>query len=68
MIIDSALCCSTACARSNLWPAADYSPYQGGTGGYSELFWIASGYRVHTNNVLVENNTFLEGKGDSTIT
>jgi hypothetical protein len=48
--------------------AADYSPYQGGTGRYSELFRIASGYRLHTDNVLVENNTFLDAKGDSTIT
>jgi parallel beta-helix repeat protein len=45
-----------------------YSNYRGGTSGYSELLEIASGWGLHTDNVLVENNTLLNGQGDHIIT
>ena len=48
--------------------ASNYSTYTGGIGGYSELLEIASGWGLHTDNVLVENNTFLNGQGDNIIT
>jgi hypothetical protein len=45
-----------------------YANYRGSTSGYSELLEIASGWGLHTNNVLVENNTFLNAQGDNVIT
>jgi hypothetical protein len=45
-----------------------FANYRGGTGGYSELLEIASGWGLHTDNVLVENNTVLNGQGDDIIT
>jgi hypothetical protein len=48
--------------------AADYSTYQGGTGGYSELLQISSGWGLHTDHVLIENNTVKDGQGDHIIT
>jgi parallel beta-helix repeat protein len=48
--------------------AANYSTYAGGTSGYSELLMISTGNGQHTDNVLIENNTFLNGQGDNIIT
>jgi hypothetical protein len=49
--------------------ADNYSTYCCGTSSnYSEMFYITSGYGIHTDNVLVENNTFLDSQGDSIIT
>ncbi len=48
--------------------ADNYSTYQGGTEGYSELLEVNSGKGLHTNNVLIENDTFLDAQGDSLIT
>jgi hypothetical protein len=46
----------------------NYANYQGGTSGYSVLFEIVSGWGVHIDNVLIENNDFLDGQGDALIT
>ena len=48
--------------------AANYSTFLGGTSGYSELLIISSGGGQHTDNVLIENNTFLDAQGDNIIT
>jgi hypothetical protein len=48
--------------------AADYSTFQGGISDYSELLEISSGKGLHTDNLLVENNTFSNAQGDSIIT
>jgi parallel beta-helix repeat protein len=48
--------------------ANDFSTYQGGSSGYSELLEISTGGGQHTNNVLIQNNTFLDAQGDSIIT
>jgi parallel beta-helix repeat protein len=45
-----------------------YANYRGGISGYSELLEIASGWGVHTDNVLVENVTFQNGQGDAILT
>lgn len=45
-----------------------YANYRGGTSSYSELLEIASGWGVHTNNVLIENNSFLDAQGDALLT
>ena len=56
------------CTLEGTDTAANYSTYTGGVGGYSELLEIASGWGLHTDNVLIENNTFLNGQGDDIIT
>jgi hypothetical protein len=56
------------CTLEGTDTASNYSTYTGGIGGYSELLEIASGWGLHTDNVLVENNTFLNGQGDDIIT
>lgn len=48
--------------------AADYSTFQGGTSAYSELLEISSGKGLHTDNVLIENDSFSNAQGDSIIT
>lgn len=48
--------------------ANNYANYLGGTSGYSELLEIASGWGIHIDNVLIENNTFRDGQGDNLIT
>ena len=48
--------------------ADNYSTYQGGNSGYSELLEISTGNGQHTDNVLLENDIFLDAQGDSVIT
>ncbi len=45
-----------------------FANYRGGTSGYSELLEIASGWGLHTNNVLIENDTFSDAQGDALLT
>ncbi len=47
--------------------AKDYSTYRGGNSGYSELLEISTGGQ-HTDDVLIQNNTFLNAQGDSVLT
>ncbi len=56
------------CTLQGTDSSSDYSTYQGGIGGYSELLEVNSGKGLHTNNVLIENDTFLDAQGDSLIT
>ena len=56
------------CTLDGTDTAANYSTYTGGVGGYSELFEIASGWGLHTDNVLIKNNIFQNGQGDNIIT
>jgi parallel beta-helix repeat protein len=48
--------------------ADNYSTYVSSGGGYSDLLEISSGWGNHTDNVLIENNTFLDGQGDHIVT
>jgi hypothetical protein len=48
--------------------ANNYSTYHGGTSGYSELLVISTGGGQHTDNVLIQNDTFLDAQGDSVLT
>jgi hypothetical protein len=48
--------------------ADNYSTYLGGNSGYSELLEISTGNGQHTDNVLIQNNAFLDAQGDSIIT
>jgi hypothetical protein len=56
------------CTLQGTDTSSDYSTYQGGIGGYSELLEVNSGKGLHTDNVLIENDTFLDAQGDSLIT
>jgi hypothetical protein len=48
--------------------ASDWSTSCGGGSSYSELFEIVSGYGIHVDNVLLQNDTFLDAQGDNVIT
>jgi hypothetical protein len=46
----------------------NYANFVMPSANYSELFEIASGWGVHADNVLIENNSFMDGQGDLLIT
>lgn len=47
---------------------ASYANYKGGTSVYSETLEIASGNGIHTDHVLIENDTFQNTQGDALLT
>lgn len=56
------------CTLKGTDSAANYSTYAGGISGYSELLEIASGWGIHTDHVLLQDLTVLNGQGDGIIT